>query len=56
MLCSADGIGRPISEIAALAGFREMPNFTRMFKRRYGTTPGDVREVAGPGAAPSFES
>lgn len=51
-----EGIGRPIAEIAALAGFREMPSFTRMFKRRYGATPGDVREAAGPGAVPRFES
>jgi hypothetical protein len=30
---------------AALSGFREMPTFTRMFKRRYGITPRDAREI-----------
>ena len=44
MLTSPQGIGLLISEIAALSGFREMPNFTRMFKRRYGMTPSDARE------------
>lgn len=55
MLSSAEGIGRPISEIAALAGFREMPSFTRMFRRRYGTTPREAREAARPGTVASFE-
>lgn len=43
LLGSPDGIGLLISEIAALSGFREMPTFTRMFKRRYGMTPSDAR-------------
>ncbi|TAJ38635.1 MAG: helix-turn-helix domain-containing protein [Reyranella sp.] len=44
MLRSPEGIGLLISEVAALSGFREMPTFTRMFKRRYGMTPRDARE------------
>jgi AraC-like DNA-binding protein len=51
----AEGIGRLISEIAALSGFREMPSFTRMFRRRYGTTPREAREAARPGTVASFE-
>jgi AraC-like DNA-binding protein len=43
-LNSSQGIGLLVSEVAALSGFREMPNFTRMFKRRYGMTPSDARE------------
>jgi AraC-like DNA-binding protein len=46
MLSSCEGLGLPISEIAALSGFREMPSFTRMFKRRYGATPRDAREAS----------
>jgi AraC-like DNA-binding protein len=46
MLTSAHGIGRPIAEVAAGAGFRDLPSFTRMFRRRYGLTPGDAREAA----------
>ena len=42
-LGAPEGIGLLISEIAALSGFREMANFTRMFKRRYGMTPSDAR-------------
>jgi AraC-like DNA-binding protein len=45
MLSSPEGIGFLVSEIAALSGFREMPSFTRMFKRRYGMTPRDVRHL-----------
>jgi AraC-like DNA-binding protein len=46
MLSSSQGIGLLISEVAALSGFREMPTFTRMFKRCYGMTPRDAREAA----------
>ena len=46
MLGSTDGMGLMISEIAALCGFRDMPAFTRMFRRRYGMSPGDAREAA----------
>lgn len=44
MLGSPEGIGLLISEVATLSGFREVPTFTRMFKRRYGMTPRDARE------------
>jgi AraC-like DNA-binding protein len=46
MLTSVHGIGFLISEIAVLSGFREMPSFTRMFRRRYGMSPRDAREAA----------
>jgi len=42
-LTSPEGIGLLVSDIAALSGFREMPTFTRMFKRRYGMTPSEAR-------------
>ena len=48
LLTSAEGIGLLVSEIAALSGFREMPTFARMFKRRYGMTPSDARESGHP--------
>ena len=44
MLIAPEGIGLLVSDIATLSGFREMPTFTRMFKRRYGLTPSDARE------------
>ena len=47
MLTSPEGIGLLVSDIATLSGFREMPTFTRMFKRRYGLTPSDVRIADG---------
>jgi AraC-like DNA-binding protein len=43
MLRSPGGIGLKIFEIAALSGFRELPTFTRMFRRRFGMTPGEAR-------------
>jgi AraC-like DNA-binding protein len=57
MLGSPEGIGLLILEIAERAGFRDMPSFTRMFKRRYGMTPGDAREAsrsAGAGGEKGF--
>ena len=48
MLTAPEGIGLLVSDIAALSGFREMPTFTRMFKRRYGMTPSDAREGSHP--------
>jgi AraC-like DNA-binding protein len=48
MLTAPEGIGLLVSEIATLSGFREMPTFTRMFKRRYGLTPSDARECDQP--------
>jgi AraC-like DNA-binding protein len=47
MLSAPEGVGLLISEVAALSGFREMANFTRMFKRRFGMTPSDARVVGG---------
>jgi AraC-like DNA-binding protein len=44
MLTMADGGGLLISDIAMRCGFRELPTFTRMFKRRYGMTPREARE------------
>lgn len=44
MLTLAEGAGLLISDIAMRCGFRDLPTFTRMFKRRYGMTPSDARE------------
>lgn len=49
MLTLADGAGLLISDIAMRCGFRELPTFTRMFKRRYSMTPSEAREVAARG-------
>ena len=43
LLISAEGVGLLVLEIALLSGFRDMPTFTRMFKRRYGMTPSEAR-------------
>jgi AraC-like DNA-binding protein len=48
MLTSPERIGLLVSDVAALSGFREMPTFTRMFKRRYRMTPSDARESGQP--------
>jgi AraC family transcriptional regulator len=37
---------RPIAEIAAAAGFADQSHFTRLFRRRLGTTPARFREEA----------
>lgn len=34
---------RPLADIAFLAGFTDQAGFNRMFKRRYGLTPGEAR-------------
>ena len=44
MLTLAEGAGLLISDIAMDCGFRELPTFTRMFKRRYGMTPSEARQ------------
>lgn len=44
-LVSTGGAGVPVSGIARRAGFRDMPTFTRMFRRRFGMTPTEAREV-----------
>jgi AraC-like DNA-binding protein len=38
--------GRRIGEIAQEAGFTDLSHFSRAFRRRFGMTPSDVREVA----------
>lgn len=45
MLCAAGAVEMQISDIARLCGFRDMPTFTRMFRRRYGMTPREVRHL-----------
>jgi AraC-like DNA-binding protein len=45
MLCSAEGIAVPIGDIAMLSGFADVPTFGRMFKRRYGMTPREARQL-----------
>ena len=37
---------RPIAEIATAAGFADQSHFTRLFRRRFGTTPARFREEA----------
>ena len=44
LLTSPESAELRISDVAMLCGFRELPTFTRMFKRRYGATPRDTRE------------
>jgi AraC-like DNA-binding protein len=46
LLTSAEGVGLLVSDIALLSGFRDMPTFTRMFKRRHGMTPSEARASA----------
>jgi AraC-like DNA-binding protein len=48
MLVSAEGVGMLVSDVAQHCGFRELPTFTRMFKRRFGTTPRAARALAFP--------
>jgi AraC-like DNA-binding protein len=37
---------RPIGEVALSCGFGDLSYFNRVFRRRYGATPSDVREAA----------
>jgi AraC-like DNA-binding protein len=39
-------LGRTISAIAFECGFSDLSYFNRTFRRRYGSTPSDVREQA----------
>jgi AraC-like DNA-binding protein len=39
-------VGHAISTIAYAAGFNDLSHFNRTFRRRYGTTPSDVRAAA----------
>lgn len=52
MLVSAESIGMTIVDISLLCGFREITTFTRMFRRRYGTSPGKARDCRRSTAAP----
>lgn len=42
----------PIGEIAALAGFRNIPFYIREFKKKYGIPPGEYRKMAREGKPP----
>jgi AraC-like DNA-binding protein len=46
MLRSAESAGMLVADIAMLCGFREVPTFTRMFRRRYGMSPSEAREAS----------
>jgi AraC-like DNA-binding protein len=46
LLCTPTHAARPISAVALEAGFGDLSYFNRSFRRRYGTTPSDVRETA----------
>jgi AraC-like DNA-binding protein len=46
MLCDPRHAGRSITAIAFEAGFNDLSYFNRAFRRRYGTTPSDVRATA----------
>jgi AraC-like DNA-binding protein len=49
MLGSSEGVGMLIADIAFHCGFREIPTFTRMFRRRYGMSPREARDLGSPG-------
>ena len=44
MLRSASSIGIPVGDIALESGFTDLASFSRMFKRRYGATPSEMRD------------
>jgi len=46
MLTDAQFAARTISSIAFEVGFADLSYFNRTFRRRFGTTPADVREQA----------
>jgi AraC-like DNA-binding protein len=46
MLCDARYLRWTISAIAYQAGFGDLSHFNHVFRRRYGATPSEVREVA----------
>ena len=46
MLCYPRCCGRNITAIAFEAGFNDLSHFNRAFRRRFGTTPSDVRDTA----------
>lgn len=43
LIASGRFASRPLADIAFLAGFIDQAGFNRMFKRRYGLTPGEAR-------------
>jgi AraC-like DNA-binding protein len=46
MLCDPRYAERPISAIAFASGFGDLSYFNRVFRRRFGATPSDIREAA----------
>jgi AraC-like DNA-binding protein len=46
MLCDARYAGRSVSSIAFAVGFADLSYFNRSFRRVYGATPTEIREVA----------
>jgi len=48
LLCDPRWRYRKIAEIAAEAGFTDLSYFNRVFRRRFGATPSDIRESARP--------
>jgi len=49
LLCDARQSQRRIADIAFEVGFRDLSYFNRMFRRKYGGTPTDLRHAAGGG-------
>ncbi|MDB5489875.1 MAG: hypothetical protein JWQ58_3590 [Reyranella sp.] len=44
-LCSAAGVGLTVGDIALDSGFTDLSSFSRMFKRRYGMAPQELRRA-----------
>ncbi|MGX1099516.1 AraC family transcriptional activator of tynA and feaB [Amorphus sp. MBR-141] len=53
ILTAPEQAGDYISDIAFRCGFIDMPTFNRMFKRRFGRTPGEMRHQSGAPAEPA---
>lgn len=47
LLVSPEGARLLVADIAQHCGFREIPTFTRMFRRRFGMTPSEARAASG---------
>jgi AraC-like DNA-binding protein len=47
LLCEATQRHRKIADIAFEVGFKDLSYFNRMFRRKYGGTPTDMREASG---------
>ena len=52
MLTDPDARAHPISAIAAKCGFNDVSYFNRVFRKRYGCTPSDMRRGRMPVPAP----